>query len=49
MAMMPFFRAEALNIAALVLIALWSFPTWAERMLTLKERWDSRRDERPQR
>jgi len=43
------FRAEALNIVTLVLVAVWSFPAWAERMLTLKERWDSRRNERSHR
>jgi hypothetical protein len=43
---LPVFQSEALNIAAVALIAVWSFPAWAERMLSLKERWESHRRRR---
>jgi hypothetical protein len=41
--LLPVFQSEVLNVAALVMIALWFFPTWAHRMLQLKERWDDHR------
>jgi hypothetical protein len=44
--MLPIFPTEALNIAVLVLIAVWSFPAWGERMLRLKEHWDAYRHDR---
>ncbi len=41
--MLTFFQSEPLNIAVLVLISLWGFPIWAERMLRLKRYWGSHR------
>ncbi len=44
--MLPAVQSEALGIAVLVLLALWKFPAWAERMLDLKERWEDHQQKR---
>lgn len=44
--MLPAIQSEALGIAVLALLAIWKFPLWAERMLTLKERWEDHRHRR---
>lgn|GEM_PF-5782659 len=45
--MLPAIQSEVLAIAVLILLAVWKFPTWAERMISLKERWEDHRRRRP--
>ncbi len=44
--MLSTIRSEIAFFTSLLLLALWKFPLWGERMLSLKRNWDSYRAER---